>query len=33
MGKSAQRKRNEAEIKRANAEFDKTRQQLKDFEF
>jgi len=33
MGKSAQRKRNEAEIKRANREFDESRQKLKDFEF
>ena len=33
MGKSAQRKRNEAEIGRANQEFDKSREQLKDFKF
>ena len=33
MGKSAQRKRNEKEIKRADATFDKTRKQLENFEF
>ena len=33
MGKSAQRKRNEAEIRSSSAEFDKTRAQLKDFQF
>ena len=33
MGKSAQRKRNEAEIKRSNQAFDKTRSQLQNFEF
>ena len=33
MGKSAQRKRNEAEIKRSGKAFDKTRKQLESFEF
>ena len=33
MGKSAQRKRNEAEIKRSSQAFDKSRSQLENFEF